>query len=521
MYKYIDIYGRAPILTFNGKEKIKTGLGAISSLITIVIVIIATWLIGKDIIYKKEPISYQQIKTLNKHLPVNITRENFPFAIYFSDEYGKFIDDERYLNISLDLKSVLLMDDGTTEVNSTHIPKRKCLKKDFPKTDQNIFDGYALSNFFCLDYEKIENLQLTGYWSESFLTYLEITVKKCDPDIFPDFCKSEKEIDDFVSTNMINLSFICLDYDVDVSNFKKPLYNFVTLPYLFLTREQKNINFMIETNYVSTDQGYIFTDVVLNSYNRATILQTDTSLYDKKTKTLIMANMHSSNKIIITYRKYIKLPELAASVGGIYKFITIILSIMNSPVNNFFFYVEGIDTLFNISKDNKSEIQGENGNIFYSSNKLILNIQNKSMTLGKEENFLVKKEQIIHKYKNEADGNGKLNFGWCDVLRIIFKRKNIKNRNTILYEQGYKILQKNFDLIYIIKKLFLLEKFQEIILCPKKIELLNLLKPCLEEAKPIVSQNSNEKGKRIIEIMNEFIPVSDIDIKILELFSNK
>jgi hypothetical protein len=340
MYKYIDLYGRAPRITFNGKEKIKTVFGAISSLITIVIVIIATWLIGKDIIYKKEPISYQQIKTLNKHLAVSISRENFPFAIYLSDEYGKFLDDERYLNISLNLKSVILMDDGTTEVNSTDLAKRKCLKKDFPQTDHNIFDGNALSNFFCLDYETIENLKLTGYWSESFLTYLEIDFKKCDYDIFPDFCKSEQEIDDLISSNMINFSFMSLDYDADVSNFSKPLYNFVTLPYLFLTREQKVINFMIETNYVSTDQGYIFSDVVLNSYNRATITQSDTSLYDKKAKTLIMAYMYSSNKIITIYRKYIILPELAASVGGIYEFITIILSIINSPFNNFFFYVK-------------------------------------------------------------------------------------------------------------------------------------------------------------------------------------
>jgi hypothetical protein len=142
------------------------------------------------------------------------------------------------------------------------------------------------------------------------------------------------------------------------------------------------------------------------------------------------------------------------------------------------------------------------------------------MTLGKEENLLFKKEQIIDRYKNEADGNGKLNFGWCDVLRIIFKRKNNNNRNTILYEQGYKILQKNFDLIYIIQKLFLLEKFQEIILCPQQHELLNLLKPCLEEAIPLVSQYKKENGKRIIEIINEFIPVTDIDMKILELLCN-
>jgi hypothetical protein len=413
------------------------------------------------------------------------------------------------------------MDDGSTQVNSTYLPKRKCQKKDFPQTEHNIFDGNALSNFFCLDYEKIENLKLIGYWSESFLSYIEIDVKKCDNEIFPEYCKSEQEIDDLISSNMINLSFITLDYDVDISNFRKPLYNFVSLPYFFLTNQIKYINFMIETNYVSTDQGYIFSDVVLNSFNRATILQSDTSIYDKKSKSLILANLYSSNKITTTYRKYIKLPELVASVGGIYKFITILFSIINLPVNNFFFYVEGIETLFNISFNNKSDIQTENLNRIYSSNKLILNIQTPSKTLRREENLLVKKEKIIHKYIKEGYGNKKLYFGFCDVLRIIFKRKNNKNPNTILYEQGYKILQKKFDLIYIIKKLLLLEKFQEIVLSGQQQELLNLLKPSLEEAKSAISEITYDNGKRIIEIINKFNPVSDIDMKILELLRNK
>jgi hypothetical protein len=88
MFRYIDIYGQTARISYNGKEKIKTELGAISSLITMIIVITVTWLIGKDIIYKEEPISYHQIKTLNKHPPLNVSSKNFPFSIYLADLYG-------------------------------------------------------------------------------------------------------------------------------------------------------------------------------------------------------------------------------------------------------------------------------------------------------------------------------------------------------------------------------------------------------------------------------------------------
>jgi hypothetical protein len=513
----IDLYSDLPKINYNGRNKIKTKFGGILSVFTIILVIIATWLIGRDLIYKKEPTSYQQVKTSNKFSPINITSNNFPFGVSLSDEYGNLLNDMSYLNISLFLNKVTIKDDGSIEKISLSLDKRNCIKEDFPQINTSIFEGSVVQNYTCIDYKKIQNLELSGYWSESLVSYIGIYVHKCDYETFPEYCKSEKEIDDYISSKMVNFGFLSLDYDVDVSEFENPLYNFITLPYFFLTNELKVLDVMIDTNYVFTDRGYIFSHPNSLSYNRATIRNSDTGLYDKNSKKLLEANLYSSNKVTSTFRKYIKIPEIAASIGGIWKFITLVFSILNFPIKNLLLKIDLIESLFDLSEINSPNINADNSKNFSSIKFITLKPNNE--ILRNQESFISNSEIILQKYTKLSNRNITFNFSFCETLQIIAKRQN-KNKNIKikLFDDGEKKLMKYLDILFITKKIINLEYFENIILSKNQRELLTLIKTSTTDT-PITDDKENDEGK-IKDLIMNFNPSTEIDYKIMKLLLN-
>ncbi len=161
---------------------------------------------------------------------------------------------------------------------------------------------------------------------------------------------------------------------------------------------------MIETNYISTDQGYLFSQTNMDSYNRTTLRQVDTALYHKTSKTLIKLGVYSSNKITTTYRKYIKIPELAASIGGLYNFLTFIFSIVNLPIKKFYFNLESIETLFVNYALHSKKFEDENSKKILMSTKFF-SLTNKNKIIERHENLKDK----IQKIKNDENHKKKFN----------------------------------------------------------------------------------------------------------------
>lgn len=54
----VDLYAHEIKLTLNQEEKISTTLGRILSVLTFFILIIFTWFVGNDFIYRANPVSY-------------------------------------------------------------------------------------------------------------------------------------------------------------------------------------------------------------------------------------------------------------------------------------------------------------------------------------------------------------------------------------------------------------------------------------------------------------------------------
>jgi hypothetical protein len=371
---YFNFYGSVPTLNINGKKKIHTMLGLVSSALSLILTLVSTWLIGKDLIYKAEPLSYNQEVTSQNYKTVTINSQQFPFALVLGNKVTYILYDENFLNITLNYYNMENNSEGRPEIkNITFFKFRFCELKDFPSMDKESFVRNGFQTYYCLDYGNMTGFNLQGYWGEESLSLLQVRVAKCDYDLFPDFCHSKAEIDEYISSNAINFGVMSLDYDIDVSNFTSPLKYYLSYPYFFFSNDQKVINFELETNEISTDKGLIFRDIYLTSYKRLFMKQSgDITLYNEVDKGILSANFYSSNKKKITYRKYIKIPEIIASVGGIFKFISVLFEYINRPFNLLIWNCEIIELLFSKQEDNKiDEKEINNTNKIVSSANFI------------------------------------------------------------------------------------------------------------------------------------------------------
>ena len=101
--KYFDLYGSQIKIYINNKDKIKTDLGGIFTILTIIFIVIFTWYIGKDIIYRQNPFTYQQLESSNKYFENNITSNSFPIALSIMDFDSNTLDINGFLDLKVSI----------------------------------------------------------------------------------------------------------------------------------------------------------------------------------------------------------------------------------------------------------------------------------------------------------------------------------------------------------------------------------------------------------------------------------
>jgi hypothetical protein len=451
--KIIDIFADGINLSLAGETSFQTIFGGLLTLITILIVAVFSWLIGKDIYYKEKPFFYQQSLTLTENPEIILNYTSFPLAIQMTDINSNVVSIDKYLKLSLQFLN-LELNNGVFEIKENRELKLKsCEKNQLPTIDQKTFDNLFFSNFFCpIDWD----LKLHGYWSESSLSYLSIQVFMCDYELTPEYCKNKEEIEEFIGKNKINLSLYMLDYQVSVTNYEFPNPSFIINPYKFLTNQLKIVNNNIQTDIISTDSGFLFESVSNVNYMRSVETQSDTAIVDMTDKQLIQYNFYSSNKKIISYRKYIKLSEIIASVGGLLKIFISIFYFINTRFSKISKYLKISEQLF-IFDDFQN-----------TDNKNKTNILQSSFTINNflAENRVIKLNEIPKNYveilKEKINSHKKniykIHLSACNRFSLICRAKRTypytnSNLNIQNYELSESKIKKELDLMAIYKSL--------------------------------------------------------------------
>jgi len=305
--KVIDIYGEPVRSQLNKQLSIQTTIGGYFTILTVIMILIFTWFIGRDIIYKEKPISYQQKDIFNLVQNITINHTNFPFSFTMMDDDNVPLVDYSYLTLKLHEKTYII--NSTTGIydfiGNHERPVKFCNYSDYPLLNPQQFEGAQLAYTLC---PLNNNFNLYGYWNEPELHYLQISIERCknttDSDIV---CKTPKEIEEFIAQTGTNLNIFFIDFRVRINNNTDPLESLSTMQYKYVIPDYyKKTNYRIQTQNIQTDNGFVFTENDQTQFFRMVEEFTDIRVIDPEDYQFLSFEIYSSNISETYYRRYIK-----------------------------------------------------------------------------------------------------------------------------------------------------------------------------------------------------------------------
>jgi hypothetical protein len=363
----------APSMNFKIQRQryFKTNFGGFGSLIFIFIAIFAFLGFGRDIFEKKLPnVHFNRI--FDEEIPItNLTESTFLFSFY--DQYSDqpIPEFERRFDIYYDFLD--FTGEMTIEKNF-RIPLKKCSKETLKK-----FKGHYNRNpdsYYCFP----KNISLINVATQGYSSLVRIQLDFCQNSTNQNSisskqnCYTKKETQNFLSSNRIQMEYITNTYSIDTSNYSFPenLLTFglgIDTSALSWTR----LTILFKKIMVTTDTGFLIPDWKNNTVTAYESGNSE-SIYSPDTDTVFSILIGNSPWKEIYSRRYIKVQDVFAMMGGFLNFSLIFLRIIVEYVerpklvdifNNVFRFDYKSQTLQNLENDFRNSV-----NVFKSENAL-------------------------------------------------------------------------------------------------------------------------------------------------------
>jgi hypothetical protein len=486
LLKRIDLYGEKVKFYIKNEETINTVHGGLLTIITIAVIAYATWLIGNDIFYKRTPTAYTE-SFIQKNFPlVNVNRTNFPFALQVYDIDNNVVEDDRIFKMTMFYMENFIDPDNPTVGTGSQIELElePCQYYHFPNVTKDDFIGAGLPSFKCA---KNDSIPVFGYFSENKCNNIRIKLSMCSSGN----CVSEKEILDYMKIRKINLNLIYLSPFLINSNFSQPVQNSINLQYFFAqTTMAKAIQFGLEQNTLVTDSGSLFEQSGSQNFLKLTLLKSLDSIdIDDTNKDLIIMDIYSSNMANTYYRKYIKIPDILATIGGLMSvFFTVfgIINIVFARMNKYLLVINSVFDVENLGKVQRSSRPSISKYIEVKSARLdspkphhSLCIKNMSASDSNDCSFIPLRE-TSEKIKNILGKRSEIHFSPIEAFKVIICRRWVYNSDLKerirKYDIGVKEIKWYFDHVYVIKKLEEFELLKRILFSAGQLRIYDVLK---------------------------------------------
>ncbi len=369
--KSIDLMGREFKFKIDGNN-FTTPIGGFITFLVLCGTFIFTWYFGYDIIYKENPNTLKN-DNIFFHSPFyDINRKNFFLSFRVEDNDGKMIVDEKFIKYEFRYyRFSFNKEKGSYQINQRKVVKPKRCEDGIIK--EEIFQKRKIANYFCSDID----YTLGGSWNEdkvSFIQYLVIRCKNSTEN--NNNCLSDEQVRKKYGT--IYLDTIYLNNLVNPKNYKRPLIN--NYQFRFTQLELNKINkqhFYFNTAEITTDSGFMFRD-----WDRQKFLQFDHqrdgySSLDKSGE-LYQLSIYLTHKIESYERSYIKIPSIAARVGGIMNLALLVINKLWDIYLDNEYNVYMMAHFFKLEvEDDEADMKSKKGNNFFKFDMSEINGENK------------------------------------------------------------------------------------------------------------------------------------------------
>jgi hypothetical protein len=233
-----------------------------------------------------------------------------------------------------------------------------------------------------------------------------------------------------------------VDHYIDLKSYEKPAQEFIMFYAQMITSDFYKRNFFkFQLTDIKTDSGFFFENDVNSLVHQYQSFRNDVAMPDTKfyELTLDVSRVESVNS-----RRYVKVQEILANVGGIFKFLFMTCQFILYFYTKLSFYFEISESFFYILPE--------------STNKIINNtsLVNKNFNQSKVNFVTENKNSFVYKYikKNSIKNtevkiiHQKINLRFYEYLKLItFNRGDSKRR------EQYNICQNLVDSVLEVKNL--------------------------------------------------------------------
>ncbi len=389
-FKKFDFLCAEAKFTFNekGETGYKTIFGGIMSLLSIITSIGFTIYFLFRLFNKVD--STVILSTETDHY-VNITYSyKLPFMVRFSDSYSI-----PYLNQTSRLYNIYLRlwyggsNNTNLEENSQQlydqIEVSKCdINKHFGEYKKYFENDPDLESYYCPELRKYNQTIYGIYGGYKPFSYMHFYFAKCLNSTMNNTCFDENYINNKLSGTYLDVKFI----GYKMHSLKKKVSEIEIKSERFLVSNSvyKRIWMYIRKIRYITDYGLILSKKEEDTFHQYENIRSDTDIRDINSGSIpgafLTLSILNNGEVSIYNRKYQKVQDYIATIGGIIKAITIFCSLLNyfNSINSYYFYIikefmieNHLNKNGKIINNNIDKINNQSNKEISSSNRAINN----------------------------------------------------------------------------------------------------------------------------------------------------
>ena len=421
----IDILGPELNIKYKSKDSFKTPIGGILTILFVCLITLAFVAFSRDIFEKKQP-----IVTFNKQIATNsvsyLAWNNFAFTFLDQATNDPIID--------FNQRFVIYLSVFYNQHNGTYSQ----VNYNFDKCDSSFLTEIKTQlkapqqNYYCLPINT--TIRINGVFLVGNFTSIRLNVDYCDNAKYNRTdCKLKSDTLKVISNIKYNL--ILTDYFTNAFNFSFPFVKNYYIEDVIVTTSsftRKMIN-LKEIEY-DTDLGW-----VIESYDtqiKNAVDKSDTTVIPTSNSNTIYSIMFgNSNWNDVYTRKYIKLQDILANIGGFMRIWQVIFQAMCV----YLIYPEILESFFLKYNERKTPTNIKNTSVNHLKTISQINIENhiNDLTIGNQS--IVNQSSASHQPRTEIKKN---NF----FELIIEKSKTMNRSNTSKHKIEFKL--ETFSLVH-------------------------------------------------------------------------
>jgi hypothetical protein len=531
LFKYIDLFGMEPKINIKQYNKYNTFFGGFVSIFIYILVVLGFIYFGQELILKANPTVIVSNQYDTNPLQFNLTKEKFNFFIKLQDVNSNYYIDPQifYFSVKHVITTRTLDSNGSPSYTTQTIPLKLevCnMTRHFPNFEEQ-FTGQDLGRAMCVYQGDSDSLYISGIYGSEVYGRITIDILPCKNSTTSDVkCKPQEDIDKMLEGGFFSIFLI--DTIFDPKNYTHP-YTYVGRN--FYTSMSKNFyksySLWFKNIDYLTDSGFLLQDLKQGKYMQMDD-QSEIMDYRSGTAEFFRCVLRTSNNRDIYYRKYVKLQDILANMGGLIKGIMVCVQAFFLLFQRTYYYLFLIEELYASYALPRTTTHGnESGGGERSGIQLPdqsqSKLENNFVGLKNNNLFPIEDNLTTQRIKELMSTKDKKKLNVCKIFGMPFLEcLGVKSKSVNMYQCGVAKIRQNTDIIKLYNLVEELDLLKAVLFPENSRKLIGFLmkykvldKASSDEKFSMEEVYDNYKGLASSEVNNSLVDIFEMKLNLI------